>query len=84
MKPHRTANGARRKSSVAKPKKKGIKIDKNTSKQVDKVEAVKVLVSKYGLYNIDALLAYDKFFKKYPTGTIKKKDFLEEYTVLCL
>ena len=81
MKTQRGGNGARRKS-VTKPKKKGMKIDKNTSKQVDKVEAVKVLVSKYGLSNIDALLAYDKFFKKYPTGSIKKNDFLEEYKVL--
>ena len=80
MKPQRGGNGTRRKS-VTKPKKKGIKIDKNTSKQVDKVEAVKVLVSKSGLSNIDAPLAYDKFFKKYPTGSIKKNDFLEEYKV---
>ena len=40
-----------------------------------------VLVSKYGLSNIDALLAYDKFFKRFPSGEIKKEDFMEEYKV---
>ena len=78
----RPASGARRKSvTKTSLKKKGGKIDKNTLKQVDKVEVVKVLVAKYGLSNIDALVAYDKFFKKYPTGVIKKAEFMEEYKV---
>ena len=78
----RPASGARRKSvTKTSLKKKGGKIDKNTLKQVDKVEVVKVLVAKYGLSNIDALVAYDKFFKKYPTGVIKKPEFMEEYKV---
>ena len=54
---------------------------KETDRQVDKVEAVKTLESRFGLSKIDALLAYDKFFKKYPTGEIKKDEFMEEYKV---
>ena len=81
------------------PKKKLSKAEKETNRQVDKIEAIKVrlilyskelkiknsltqvLVSKYGLSNIDALLAYDKFFKRFPSGEIKKEDFMEEYKV---
>ena len=71
-----------KKKSVAKVKKrKPSKADKETDRQMDKVEAIKLLNSKYGLTNIDALLEYDKFFKKYPSGLIKKEEFLEEYKV---
>ena len=38
-------------------------------------------MAKYGMSNIDALLAYDKFFKAYPSGEIKKAEFMEEYKV---
>ena len=76
-------DGARKKSqpNPTKNKKKLSKSEKETNKQVDKVEAVKLLVSKYGMTNIDALLEYDKFFKKYPSGLIKRVEFLEEYKV---
>ena len=40
-----------------------------------------LLKEKYGLSNVDALLAYEKFFRKYPKGIIEKDDFLEEYKV---
>lgn len=76
-------DGPRKKSqpNLTKKKKKLSKSEKETNKQVDKVEAVKLLVSKYGMTNIDALIEYDKFFKKYPSGLIKKGEFLEEYKV---
>ena len=78
-----TGTGTKKKSepNLPKKKKKLSKSDKETNKQVDKVEAVKLLVSKYGMTNIDALLEYDKFFKKYPSGLIKRVEVLEEYKV---
>ena len=29
--------------------------------------------------NLEAMVAYDNFFKKYPTGELTKDQFLEEY-----
>ena len=74
--------GALKKSEKLKGKRKLSKNEKETNKQVDKVEGVKLLVSKYGMTNIDALIEYEKFFKKYPSGLINKEQFLEEYKVL--
>ena len=37
------------------------------------------LVKKYGLTNIEAMIAFDGFFKKYPSGEITKDQFMEEY-----
>ena len=74
-------SGTVKKGKKVKAKRKVSKSDKETNKQVDKVEAVKLLVSKYGMTNIDALIEYEKFFKKYPSGLIKKEEFLEEYKV---
>ena len=71
-----------KKSEKLKGKRKLSKTDKETNKQVDKVEGVKLLVSKYGMTNIDALIEYEKFFKKYPSGLINKEEFLEEYKVI--
>ena len=73
--------GAGKKSQKLKGKRKVSKTDKEANKQVDKVEGVKVLVDKYGMTNIDALIEYEKFFKKYPSGLINKEQFLEEYKV---
>ena len=73
--------GVAKKSQKLKGKGKVSKTDKETNKQVDKVEGVKLLVSKYGMTNIDALIEYEKFFKKYPSGLINKEQFLEEYKV---
>ena len=73
--------GALMKSQKGKGKRKYSKIDKETNKQMDKVEGVRILVSKYGMTNIEALIEYDKFFKKYPSGLINKEQFLEEYKV---
>ena len=83
------AKGAVRTSStwrIRKAKAVGIMMEATVSLAsgvtvVDKVEAVKLLVSKYGMTNIDALIEYEKFFKKYPSGLIKKEEFLEEYKV---
>ena len=74
-------SGALMKSQKGKGKRKYSKIDKETNKQMDKVEGVRILVSKYGMTNIEALIEYDKFFKKYPSGLINKEQFLEEYKV---
>lgn len=71
--------GVGKKSQKLKGKRKVSKTDKEANKQVDKVEGVKLLVSKYGMTNIDALIEYEKFFKKYPSGLINKEQFLEEY-----
>ena len=73
--------GAGKKPQKLKGKNKVSKTEKEASKQVDKVEGVKLLVSKYGMTNIDALIEYEKFFKKYPSGLINKEEFLEEYKV---
>ena len=54
---------------------------KEMNTQAAKVESIKLLVKKFEMSNIDALLAYDKFHKKYPSGEIKKLDFLEENKV---
>ena len=70
-----------RRISLPSKRRKLSKSEKETNKQVDKVEAVKVLNEKYGMSNIDALLAYDKFFKAHPTGEIKKNEFMEENKV---
>ena len=43
------------------------------------MDTVEFLVKKYGLSNIDAMIAFDSFFKKYPSGEISKAQFLEEY-----
>ena len=43
------------------------------------LDTVEFLVKKYGLSNIDAMIAFDSFFKKYPSGEITKEQFLEEY-----
>ena len=76
--------GSSRKSQLSqkKRKKKLSKTDEETNKQVMKVEAIELLVSKYGMTNIGGLLEYDKFFRKYPSGLIKKEEFLEEYKVV--
>ena len=73
--------GALMKSKQGKGKRKYSKIDKETKKQMDKVEGVKILVSKYGMTNIEALIEYEKFFKNHPSGLINKEQFLEEYKV---
>ena len=54
---------------------------KEMNNQAAKVESIKLLVEKFEMSNIDALIAYDKFHKKYPSGEIKKLDFLEENKV---
>ena len=47
-------------------------------KQDEKVRMSNLLRGKLQISNIEVLIAYDKFFKKYPNGKICKKDFLEE------
>ena len=37
------------------------------------------LVSKFGLTNLQAMVAYDNFFKKFPKGELTKDQFMEEY-----
>ena len=37
------------------------------------------LKKKFDLTNVEAMVAYDSFFKKYPKGELTKEQFLEEY-----
>ena len=76
-------NGGKPKKNIKKKStKRGKSIaDKKALRQVDKVESIKLLVAKFGMSNVDALLAYDKFHKKYESGEITKPDFLEENKV---
>ena len=34
-------------------------------------------MKKFKMTNIDAMVAYDKFFKKYPNGELTKEQFME-------
>lgn len=34
-------------------------------------------MKKFNMTNIDAMVAYEKFFKKYPNGEINKEQFME-------
>ena len=43
------------------------------------LDVVDHLVKKFSMTNIDAMVAYDKFFKKYPSGELSKEEFMEEY-----
>ena len=42
-----------------------------------KLDIVEHLVKKFNMTNIDAMVAYEKFFKKYPNGEINKEQFME-------
>ena len=55
--------------------------EKEANKQFDKVEVIKYLEKKFEMSKIDALVQYDKFHSIYPSGEIKKEDFLEENKV---
>ena len=35
------------------------------------------MVKRFNMTNIDAMMAYEKFFKKYPNGEITKEQFME-------
>ena len=36
-------------------------------------------MTKFEMTNLEAMVAYDNFFKKYPTGELTKEEFLNEY-----
>ena len=55
--------------------------EKEANKQFAKVEAIKYLEKKFEMSKIDALVQYDKFHSMYPSGEIKKEEFLEENKV---
>ena len=57
---------------------KEVKEFKALEKQEEKVRMSNLLRGKLKISNIDVLTAYDKFFKKYPSGKICKENFLEE------
>ena len=68
--------GQKRRRSIVKIKED--KMLKDLEKQDEKVRMAKLLVRKLDITNIQVLLAYDKFFKKHPQGTICKEEFLNE------
>lgn len=35
------------------------------------------MVKKFNMTNIDAMVTYEKFYKKYPNGEINKEQFME-------
>ena len=53
-------------------------VDKEVSKQNDKVENIALSETKLGMSKIDALVAYDKLHQKYTDEEIKKEDFIDE------
>ena len=50
--------------------------NKNCNTQLEKVEIAEILVQKLGISQLDAMIAYDSFHKKFPKGEITKEDFL--------
>ena len=56
--------------------------EKEENKKFDKMEVIKQLEKKYEMSKVDALVAYDKFHKKFTNGEINKEDFLEENKVI--
>ena len=70
-----TGRKNRRKSSI---RAKEILEAKALEKQDDKVRMSSLLCRKLQISNNEVLVAYDKFFKKYPSGKISKEDFIEE------
>ena len=71
----------RRQKLAEKEAKQKAMMDRELSKQNDKVENIALLETKLGISKIDALVAYDKFHKKYTEGEIKREEFMEENKV---
>ena len=71
----------RRQKLAEKEAEKKAMVDRELGKQNEKVENIALLETKLGMSKIDALVAYDKFHKKYTEGEIKREEFMEENKV---